>query len=292
MTLQCNPSLNYFIVKKGQYNRFEMAAKGLLAAVPLDEIEVSDINVRKTAVNTDIDSLAENMRKNGLLQPVVVLQEDGLYKLIIGQRRFLAAKKLGWEKINALVLGQIDPIKATILSMSENIHRRELPYRDMVNACDVLYDEYHDIHLIADELGVSIQTVQNYLAHRLVPEPIKKMVEDKKISRQDALRVTNATMKAIIDGDLEKPLTIAKEISAMPKVQKTRVLDLAQTNPQLRADKIIDQSKRASRRIKITLEFSDEYKSKLEIAAKDMDMDIQDVVKSAVIQWLKASGYA
>ena len=269
-----------------------MAAKGLLAAVPLDEIEVSDINVRKTAVNTDIDSLAENMRKNGLLQPVVVLQEDGLYKLIIGQRRFLAAKKLGWEKINALVLGQIDPIKATILSMSENIHRRELPYRDMVNACDVLYDEYHDIHLIADELGVSIQTVQNYLAHRLVPEPIKKMVEDKKISRQDALRVTNATMKAIIDGDLEKPLTIAKEISAMPKVQKTRVLDLAQTNPQLRADKIIDQSKRASRRIKITLEFSDEYKSKLEIAAKDMDMDIQDVVKSAVIQWLKASGYA
>jgi len=269
-----------------------MAAQGLLAAIPLDEVEISELNVRKTKVNTDIDSLAENMRKNGLLQPVVVLQGEGAYQLIIGQRRYLAAKKLGWEKINALVLGQIDPIKATILSMSENIHRRELPYRDMVNACDVLFDEYRDINLIAEELGVSPQTVQNYLAHRLVPEPIKKMVEDKKISRQDALRVTNATMAAIIDGDLEKPLTIAKEIAAMPKIQKKRVLEIAQSNPQLTVDKIIDNSKRASRRIKITLEFSDEYKSKLEIAAKDMDMDIQDVVKSAVIQWLKASGYA
>lgn len=269
-----------------------MSASGILVSIPMNEIEISDLNVRKTAIGKDIDSLAENIRRHGLLQPIVVLREEDSYQLIIGQRRYLAAQRLGWEKIPAMVLGKIDPIRATIMSMSENIHRRALPYRDMVEACDILYERFNNINLIAEELGVSPQTVQNYLGHRLVPESIKKMVEEKKLSRQDALKVTNATMEAIIDGDLEKPLRIAKEISAMPKVQKARVLETAQTNPKMDAETIIQRSRRTPRRIKITLEFSDEYKLKLEVAARDMDMDIEDVVKSAVIQWLKASGYA
>jgi len=269
-----------------------MSATGILASVPLSEIMVSEQNVRKTNIYKDIDSLAENIQKNGLLQPIVVLKEGDSYQLIIGQRRYLAVKKLGWTEIPAMIVGKIDPIKATIMSMSENIHRRELPYKDMVEACDKLYERYHNINFIAEELGVSPQTVQNYLGHRLVPEPIKKMVEEKKISRQDALKVTNATMESIIDGDLEKPLKIAKEIAAMPKVQKNRVLDTVQANPKLDVKTILEKSRRAPRRIKITIEFSEDYRAKLVTAAHDMDMDIEDLVKSAVIQWLKASGYA
>ncbi len=260
--------------------------------VPMSDVVVSDLNVRKSEISRGIEDLAENIRKNGLLQPIVVLREQDSYQLIIGQRRYLAVQRLGWEKIPAMVLGEIDPIRATIISMSENIHRRELPYRDMVEACDKLYERYHNINLIAEELSVSPQTVQNYLGHRLVPEPIKQMVDEKKISRQDALRVTNATMGSIIQGDLERPLRIAKEISAMPKVQKKRVLETVQENPKMDVDSIIKKSKRAPKRVKIYLEFSEDYRSKLEAAARDMDMDIEDLVKSAVIQWLKASGYA
>lgn len=269
-----------------------MSASGLLLSIPMDKINISDLNVRKTDIYKDIDDLAENIRKNGLLQPILVVQERDSYQLLIGQRRYLAVKKLGWKEIPAMVLGKIDPIRATIMSMSENIHRKELPYRDMVEACDKLYERYHNINLIAEELGVSPETVQTYLAHRLVPEPIKKMVEEKKISRQDALKVTNATMQSIIDGELEKPLKIAKEIAAMPKIQKNRVLETAKENPKLDADTIITRSRRVPRRIKISVEFSEEYRSRLEKAARDMDMDIEDLVKSAVIQWLKASGYA
>ena len=269
-----------------------MLASGLLASIPMNEIKVSDLNVRKTDIYKDIDNLAENIRKNGLLQPIVVVTEGDSYQLLIGQRRYLAVKKLGWKEIPAMVLGKIDPIRATIMSMSENIHRRELPYRDMVEACDKLYEKYHNINLIAEELGVSPETVQTYLGHRLVPEPIKKMIENKKISRQDALKVTNATMQSIIDGDMEKPLKIAKEIAAVPKIQKNRVLETAKENPKMDADTIITKSRRTPRLIKISIEFSEEYRSKLEVAARDMDMDIEDLVKSAVIQWLKASGYA
>lgn len=269
-----------------------MSATGVIANIPIDLIDVSSQNVRKTDITKEIDSLAENIKKIGLLQPIVVISKGEKYDLIIGQRRYLAMKSLGWKEAPAMVLGDIDPVKATILSLSENIHRRALPYRDMVDACDILYEKYNDINFIAEEIGVSSQTVQNYLGHRLVPEPIKKMVEEKKISRQDALKVTNATMASIIEGDLQKPLRIAEEIAALPRAQKNRVLETAQDNPKMQADKIIEKSKRSPRRIKVTIEFSDEYKSKLEAAAKDMDMDIDDVVKSAVIQWLRASGYA
>ena len=269
-----------------------MSASGLVVSIPLKDINISESNVRKTDIEKGLESLAENMRRYGLLQPIVVLQKGDKYQLLIGQRRFLAAKKLGWTEIQAMILGKLDPIKSTILSLSENIHRRDLPYRDMVEACDKLYEGYHNVNLIAEELGVSPQTVQNYLAHRLVPEPIKKMVEAKKLSRQDALRVTTATMKSILEGDLEKPLRIAKEIAAMPKVQKKRALETAQLHPDLPVRSIMEKARKVQRNIKITLELSEKYQGGLEEAARDMDMDIEDVVKAAIIQWLKASGYA
>lgn len=269
-----------------------MSASGFVASIPLKDIVISESNVRKTDIEKDIESLAENMRRHGLLQPIVVLKEGETYQLLIGQRRLLAAKRLGWAEIPAMIIGKLDPVKYTIISLSENIQRRELPYRDMVEACDKLYERYHNVNVIAEELGVSLQTVQNYLAHRLVPEPLKKMVEDKRISRKDALKVTTATMKSILEGDLEKPLRIAKEIAAMPKVQKTRVLETAQSNPDLPVRSIMEKSRKVPRRIKITLELPEKYKGGLEEAARDMDMDIDEVVKAAIIQWLKASGYA
>jgi ParB family chromosome partitioning protein len=268
-----------------------LSAKGQVMEIPLDKVNVSELNVRKTEIFEGIDELAENISRYGLLQPVVVIKKGEEYDLIVGQRRYLAVKSLGWEKITATVLGDIDPITSTIMSLSENIHRRELPYRDMVDACDILYERYNDTGIIARELGVHESTVQRYLSHRLVPEPIKEMVERKEISRDDALRVATATMDSILEGDLEKPLRVAKEVAKMSKPERDRTLKEIEKDPTREVQEIVKQAKVPPKNFEITVELPSEYQEKLSAASNALGLQIHEVVKQAVIQWLKAMNY-
>jgi ParB/RepB/Spo0J family partition protein len=258
----------------------------------MDSIVVSELNVRKTEKERDIEGLADNIQRQGLLQPIVVVKKGDVFDLIIGQRRYLAVKRLGWKEIPAMILGEMDSIRSTILSLSENIQRRELPYRDMVDACDILYQRYHNINVIADELGVSPPTVQHYLTHRLVPEPIKQMVEEKKISRQAAHDITLATMSSIVKGDIKKPVKLAEMIAAMPPQQQRKVIENTQRNPDLSAEDVVKSVRKLPKDLKIVITLPDRFKRQLEKAAESMEMDVEEVVKTALIQWLNASGYA
>ena len=64
-----------------------MSVKGTIMEIQVKDIEVSDLNVRKTEILKDIDALAENISRYGLLQPVVVLQKGDKYDL--SQRKIM-----------------------------------------------------------------------------------------------------------------------------------------------------------------------------------------------------------
>ena len=73
--------------------------------IPLKDIQPdSDINVRHTDKDKGIDELAASIKAMGLLQPIVLLGENDKppYKIMVGQRRFLAHKKLGETTIKAI----------------------------------------------------------------------------------------------------------------------------------------------------------------------------------------------
>jgi len=268
-----------------------MSASGTVANLPIKDVFVSDMNVRKSEIEQDIDFLAENIGKYGLLQPVIVIPRDGKYEIIVGQRRYLAIKRLGWDTIPATIMGKLDEVQKTIISLSENVHRKELPYRDMVEACDVLYDRYKDVGIIAHEIGVSETTVQNYLSHRLVPEPVRKMVEEKKISRSEALRITNATLDSIIEGDEEKTVALAEQVIRMTKPQKDRAIEIVKKQPLRSIEQVVEEAKKPPKDFELKIVFSGEIRERLGNASKDMDLKIDEVVKQAVIQWLKAMNY-
>ena len=85
--------------------------------IPLSEIIVSKNNVRKDLSNDTVDSsiasLAENIKQNGLINPICVNIGTGLekkYTVYAGQRRFLAIKQLGWKSVMCKVTN-LDPEK-------------------------------------------------------------------------------------------------------------------------------------------------------------------------------------
>jgi len=81
----------------------------MIYEIKLSAIQISEQNVRKTNAEKELEELMENIKKYGLFQPVVLLGNPGKppYKLIVGQRRFLAHKRLKKETIKAVFAGDL-----------------------------------------------------------------------------------------------------------------------------------------------------------------------------------------
>ena len=74
--------------------------------LPLESLDISDVNVRRREITADLDELAKSLDQFGLQQPIVVEPKGERFAIVVGQRRYLAAKQLGWDQMPALVLSQ------------------------------------------------------------------------------------------------------------------------------------------------------------------------------------------
>ena len=88
---------------------------------------------RRTIDDSTIDSLAVSMQNHGLIQPIVVVREpDGIdghaLRLVAGERRLRAAKKLGWTEINADDFGDLSPLQREEVELDENLLHENLPW--------------------------------------------------------------------------------------------------------------------------------------------------------------------
>lgn len=103
--------------------------------LPLDQIDLSEHNVRKNLIDGEADSgisdLANSIERQGLLNPIIVFRKpNGRYSLIAGQRRFLAMRQLGRQTIEATVRANVPEGEATAISLIENVHRADMNPRD------------------------------------------------------------------------------------------------------------------------------------------------------------------
>lgn len=164
--------------------------------VPIENIKLQGSNVRSDLESPNsqenLRELAENIKINGLLQPIVLRGVEGEppYDVIVGQRRFLAHQILGAKTIKATFSGEIDKMDALLLSLSENMCRQEMNFEDTSNAITVLYQHFdNDEYKVQQHTGFSIRTIRSYIkidAH--ATEKIKSLIRNNKISMADAKR--------------------------------------------------------------------------------------------------------
>ncbi len=136
--------------------------------IKIADIQMSEFNIRKDLnagiEDTGLENLADSIKEKGLLNPLIVRRlSDGTYELIAGQRRFLACQRLGWETIPAIIRDITDDTDATIISLSENVHRAALILIAKAKAYQKIYEKYNDYNKVAKETGVSVSTIRKYL---------------------------------------------------------------------------------------------------------------------------------
>jgi ParB family chromosome partitioning protein len=167
--------------------------RGLGALIPtgasvLEELPASSIvrNPRQPRQMFDdegISDLAASIRQVGILQPVVVRPAgDGTYQLVVGERRWRAARRAGLAMIPALVI-ETDEQGALERALVENVHRQDLNPLEEAAAYQQLLDEAGLTHEnLAERLGLSRPAVTNALRLLDLPAPVQRLIIERRLS--------------------------------------------------------------------------------------------------------------
>jgi ParB family chromosome partitioning protein len=145
----------------------------------LDLIQPNPLQPRRTFANGELADLVSSLRTNGLLQPITVRQRaDGHYELIVGERRFRAARQLGWVTMPAFVR---DASNEQMLSLAlvENLQRSDLNPIEEAQGYSQLVSEFGLAHQqIADAVGKDRSTITNSLRLLSLPPEALQLVRD------------------------------------------------------------------------------------------------------------------
>lgn len=120
---------------------FEQDIEGIIRKIALGDITPSADQPRTRFDDETIRSLADSIKAEGLMQPIVVTKEGTKYKIIAGERRFRAAQLAGFEEIECRILRK-NPKDTYRLAVIENLQRENLDPVDEAKAFRKLKSEY------------------------------------------------------------------------------------------------------------------------------------------------------
>jgi ParB family transcriptional regulator, chromosome partitioning protein len=131
----------------------------------------------------EIGNLAQSIKNQGLLQPILLRKKDSSYEIISGERRFRAMKLLGNDKVPCIVKPNISDHEMIEMALVENIQRENLndieqayAYQRLMMECGLSHEE------ISKKVGKSRSTITNFLRLLKLPEEIQQKVRQKELT--------------------------------------------------------------------------------------------------------------
>jgi ParB family transcriptional regulator, chromosome partitioning protein len=180
-------------------NHRRALGRGLTTLIPQDSLdtgsgsEVVMVDIHAIRSNpfqpridfneTEIAGLAESIRNQGLLQPVVLRKKVDGYEIISGERRLRALKHLGNNQVPSFVKAQVSDREMLELALVENIQREDLNdieeavgYQRLLQECSLSHED------LAQRVGKSRSAVTNIMRLLKLPEEIQVLLREKKLS--------------------------------------------------------------------------------------------------------------
>jgi ParB family chromosome partitioning protein len=205
-----------------------------LKEIPLDLINPGPYQPRSIFDADRLEELAESIRHQGVIQPVVVRAKgDNKYELIAGERRWRAAQIVGIEKMPAIIREVPDEI-AIAMALVENIQREDLNPIEEARALRRLVDEFQMTHQEAgDAVGRSRSAVSNLLRLLDLSEEVRELV--------DARHLEMGHARALLTLESSMQAKAAREVvSKSLSVRETEQLVRRMKNPPVHKPQTID----------------------------------------------------
>jgi ParB family chromosome partitioning protein len=166
------------------------AGESQLAHVPLEQIHANPLQPRRRFEHEATAGLADSIRTEGVIQPVVLRpRAEGGYELIAGERRWRAAREAGVKALPA-VIRVADDRDTLLLGLVENVARENLSPIEEARAYAVLMDEFElSLGDLTERVGRSKPAISNKLRLLDLPDDVLAMVERGELSEGHARAV-------------------------------------------------------------------------------------------------------
>ncbi|MBT8448997.1 MAG: ParB/RepB/Spo0J family partition protein [Gammaproteobacteria bacterium] len=197
-----------------------------LRNLPVEFLQPGKYQPRKDMTEEGLDELAESIKAQGVIQPIVVrsLLGNEKFEIIAGERRWRAAQKAGLHEVPTIIK-EVDDNAAIAMSLIENIQREDLNAIEEAVALSRLKEEFELTHQeVADAVGKSRAAVTNLMRLLSLVESVRLLIEhgDLEMGHGRALLALSVEQQAVL-----AKLVVEKGMS----VRETEALVKKQLNP-------------------------------------------------------------
>jgi ParB/RepB/Spo0J family partition protein len=285
---------------------------GTIMAVETSKLFVGKANVRKSP--GDVGELVDSVKEKGILEPVLARPIGGRYELIVGSRRFEAAKIVGLKKVPAIVRPMTDE-EAIIVSLVENIQRRDIEPEEEYDAIVALRKVNPKAYGSSDQLAKAFGKSRRYVDDRIsAVEAVRSIRKESKadisVKQAPLLKERKEGVLPVRHATFLHRAEEAQTVQDLPKRERdTQLKELAETIAPLttpEAENVVSHFVMAPQRPveDIRREISYLHAVKLEIlldprvadglrrAAEERNTTMEAVASLAIHSWLRQQRYA
>lgn len=195
----------------------ETVGDGQLRTIPIDQLGPSPLQPRTVFDEAELDELAESIRQNGILQPILVRQRAGGFEIIAGERRWRAAQRAGIHDMPAIVR-TLDDDEALELALVENLQRENLNPLEEAEAYQRLVVRFgHTQDAVATAVGKSRSHIANMIRLLELPPYVKGLLNIGELTMGHARALLNARDPVALADSIVKQGLNVRQVEALAR---------------------------------------------------------------------------
>lgn len=229
-----------------------------LKLLPVDRLRPNRMQPRAAFDDTGLDELAESIRSQGVVQPLVVTpQDEGQFAIIAGERRWRAARRVGLETVPVVVREVTGDRELLELALVENLQREDLNAVEEAQAFEALRDRFDmSQEEIAARVGKARSTVANSLRLLNLPGQIQDLLRDGRLTAGQArplLALSDESEQITLAERAVRDRLTARQLESLTAEPTTSKKQTATQTPELEVNTAAAQEK-LTRRLQTKVE--------------------------------------
>lgn len=197
-----------------------------VVSLKINSIEPNKNQPRKQFDKEKLEALTESIKEHGLIQPIIVVKNNDMYKIVAGERRWRAAKKAGLSEIPVVIRSYTDSEIAQI-ALIENLQREDLnPIEEAIGYQTLINDFNMTQEAVSSRIGKSRSAIANSIRLLSLDPPIQAKLISGEISSGHAralLSIENTDIRmTVLENILSKGLNVRQTEALARQLQNTK----------------------------------------------------------------------
>ncbi len=232
---------------------FDEERKDRVQEIEVDKIKANALQPRRTFHQEELDSLCTSIKRNGVIQPIVLRKLDNYYEIIAGERRWRASMQAKLKTVPAIIM-DLDEEQRYEVSLVENLQRSDLNPIEEALAYNTLLEKYKMTHeKVSEVVGKSRTYISNSIRLLKLSESVQNDLVNEKITVGHAKMLVTLSEK--------------KQIELSKRIQEAslNVRDVENLLKEKKQKKQKKTNKKESVYHEICMELSEQYGTKVDI---------------------------